>query len=66
MEFLVAAAGGFAPGKSYTTEDQAWEHMLNLNFRSLVNSLRVVVPIMIQQNFGRIVTVSTGSILHGG
>ena len=28
--------------------------------------LRPVVPVMIRQNFGRIVTVSSGAILHGG
>jgi NAD(P)-dependent dehydrogenase (short-subunit alcohol dehydrogenase family) len=28
--------------------------------------LRAVVPVMIRQNFGRIVTVSSGAILRGG
>jgi NAD(P)-dependent dehydrogenase (short-subunit alcohol dehydrogenase family) len=66
IDFLVAVAGGFAAGKTYTTEEKTWDHMFNLNFRSLVNCLRAVVPMMIQQNFGRIVTISTGSILQGG
>ncbi|MFB3923054.1 MAG: SDR family NAD(P)-dependent oxidoreductase [Terriglobia bacterium] len=66
LDFLVAVAGGFAAGKSYETDDKTWDHMLNLNLRSLINGLRVVVPVMIQQNFGRIVTISTGSILRGG
>jgi NAD(P)-dependent dehydrogenase (short-subunit alcohol dehydrogenase family) len=66
IDFLVAVAGGFAAGMSYATDEHTWDHMLNLNLRSLVNCLRAVVPMMIQQNFGRIVTVSTGSILHGG
>jgi NAD(P)-dependent dehydrogenase (short-subunit alcohol dehydrogenase family) len=66
VDFLVAVAGGFAAGKSYEADDKTWDHMLNLNFRSLVNCLRAVVPLMIQQNFGRIVTISSGSILHGG
>jgi len=66
IDFLVAVAGGFAAGKSYETDDKTWDHMLNLNLRSLINCLRSVVPTMIQQNFGRIVTISTGSILRGG
>jgi NAD(P)-dependent dehydrogenase (short-subunit alcohol dehydrogenase family) len=66
IDFLVAVAGGFAPGKSYETDDQAWDHMLDLNLRSLVYCLRFIVPAMIRQNFGRIVTISSGSILRGG
>jgi len=66
VDFLVAVAGGFAAGKSFETDDKTWDHMLNLNLRSLISCLRSVVPVMIRQNFGRIVTVSSGSILRGG
>ena len=66
VDFLVALAGGFAAGKSYETDEKTWDHMLNLNLRALVNCTRAMVPMMIQQNFGRIVTVSSGSILRGG
>ena len=66
LDFLVTVAGGFAAGKSWETDEKTWEHMLNLNLRSVLNCLHVVVPMMIEQNFGRIVTISSGSILHGG
>jgi NAD(P)-dependent dehydrogenase (short-subunit alcohol dehydrogenase family) len=66
IDHLVAVAGGFAAGKSFETEDKTWDHMLNLNLRSLIFCLRFIVPVMIRQNFGRIVTVSSGSILRGG
>jgi NAD(P)-dependent dehydrogenase (short-subunit alcohol dehydrogenase family) len=66
VDHLVAVAGGFAAGKSFETDDKAWDHMLNLNLRSLIFCLRSIVPVMIRQNFGRIVTVSSGSILRGG
>jgi len=66
VDFLAAVAGGFAAGKSYETDEKTWNHMLDVNFRSVVNCLRAVVPMMIQRNFGRIVTISTGSILRGG
>jgi len=66
IDHLVAVAGGFAAGKSFETDDQTWEHMLNLNLRHLILCLRSIVPVMIRQNFGRIVTVSSGSILRGG
>jgi NAD(P)-dependent dehydrogenase (short-subunit alcohol dehydrogenase family) len=66
IDFFVALAGGFAAGKSYETDDQTWERMIGLNLKSLVVPLRAVVPVMIGQNFGRIVTTSSGSILRGG
>jgi NAD(P)-dependent dehydrogenase (short-subunit alcohol dehydrogenase family) len=66
MDYLVAVAGGFAAGKSYETEEDTWEHMLSLNLRSVVHCLRAVAPMMMAQNFGRIVTISSGAILRGG
>jgi len=66
LDSLVCVAGGFAAGKSFETDDRAWEHMLDLNLKTIVRMLRPVVPVMIRRNFGRIVTVSSGAILHGG
>ena len=66
LDFFVALAGAFAAGKSYETDDATWEKMIDLNLRSLVVPLREVVPVMVGQNFGRIVTTSSGSILRGG
>jgi len=66
IDFLVALAGGYAGGRSFETEDATWEHMFDVNFRSLLVPLRFVVPVMIEQGFGRIVTVSSGAILRGG
>lgn len=66
IDFLVAVAGGFAAGKSYETEEATWDQMMSMNLRSLILMLRPVVPVMIQQNFGRIVTISSGAILRGG
>ena len=66
VDYLIALAGGFAAGKSYETDDPTWDKMFNLNLRSLVVPLRAVVPLMIKQQFGRIVTTSSGAILHGG
>jgi NAD(P)-dependent dehydrogenase (short-subunit alcohol dehydrogenase family) len=40
--------------------------MLEINLLSLVRALRAVVPVMVKQNYGRIVTVSSGAILRGG
>jgi NAD(P)-dependent dehydrogenase (short-subunit alcohol dehydrogenase family) len=66
IDHLVAVAGGFAAGKSFETDDKTWDQMFSLNLRSLIFCLRSVVPVMVGQNFGRIVTVSSGAILRGG
>ena len=66
LDYLVCVAGGFAAGKSFESDDKAWTHMLDLNLMSVVRMLRVVAPVMLRQNFGRIVTISSGSILKGG
>ena len=66
IDYLVTVAGGFAAGKSFETDEETWDHMLKLNLRSLISCLRSIVPVMVRQNFGRIVTVSSGSILRGG
>ena len=66
LDFLVCVAGGFAAGRSFETDDGAWDRMLDLNLLSVVRTLRRTVPAMVRQNFGRIVTVSSGAILKGG
>ena len=66
VDFLVCVAGGFAAGKSFESNDSQWAQMLDLNLMSVIRTLRAVVPVMVRQNFGRIVTVSSGAILKGG
>lgn len=66
VDYLVCVAGGFAAGKSFESDDGVWDQMLGLNLMSVVHMLRPMVPVMVRQNFGRIVTVSSGAILHGG
>jgi len=66
VDFLVCIAGGFAAGKIHETSPETWDHMLDLNLRSVYLAVRAVVPLMIRQNFGRIITTSSGAILNGG
>jgi NAD(P)-dependent dehydrogenase (short-subunit alcohol dehydrogenase family) len=63
IDFLLAIAGGFAAGKIHETSEAVWDRMLNLNLKTLFSILRPVIPVMIRQNFGRIITVSSGAIL---
>src|SRR5215472_5064972 len=62
LDFLLAIAGGFAAGKIHETSEAVWDRMLSLNLKTLFSILRPVVPVMIKQNFGRIITVSSGAI----
>jgi 3-oxoacyl-[acyl-carrier protein] reductase len=66
LDFLVCIAGGFAAGKVYETSEESWDQMFNLNLRTVYLAAHAVVPQMIRQNFGRIITTSSGAILNGG
>ena len=63
VDFLLAIAGGFGAGKVQETSEEVWDLMLKVNLRSLTCVLRPVIPTIMQQNFGRIITVSSGAIV---
>jgi NAD(P)-dependent dehydrogenase (short-subunit alcohol dehydrogenase family) len=66
VDFLVCIAGGFAAGKTHETSEENWDRMFNLNLRTVYLAAHAAVPVMIRQNFGRIITTSSGEILNGG
>jgi NAD(P)-dependent dehydrogenase (short-subunit alcohol dehydrogenase family) len=66
IDFLVCIAGGFAAGKIHETSEETWNRMFDLNLRTVYLAAHAVVPVMIKQNFGRIITTSSGAILNGG
>ena len=66
VDFLVCIAGGFAAGKIHETSEESWDRMFNLNLRTVFLAAHAVVPQMIKQNFGRIITTSSSAILNGG
>jgi len=66
IDFLVCIAGGFAAGKIHETSEEDWDRMFDVNLRTLYHAVRATVPVMIRQNFGRIITTSSGAILNGG
>jgi NAD(P)-dependent dehydrogenase (short-subunit alcohol dehydrogenase family) len=66
VDFLVCIAGGFAAGKIHETSEKNWDRMFDLNLRTVYLAAHAAVPVMIQQNFGRIITTSSGAILNGG
>jgi NAD(P)-dependent dehydrogenase (short-subunit alcohol dehydrogenase family) len=66
VDFLVCIAGGFAAGRIHETSEESWDRMFNLNLRTVYLAAHAVIPQMIRQNFGRIITTSSGAILNGG
>jgi NAD(P)-dependent dehydrogenase (short-subunit alcohol dehydrogenase family) len=66
VDFLVCLAGAFAAGKVYETSEESWDRMFDLNLRTVYLTAHAVVPLMIRQNFGRIISTSSGAILNGG
>ncbi len=66
VDYLICIAGGFAMGKIHETSEETWNQMFDMNLRTVYLAVHAVVPRMIEQNFGRIITTSSGAILNGG
>jgi NAD(P)-dependent dehydrogenase (short-subunit alcohol dehydrogenase family) len=58
VDVLCNIAGGFTMGDPvHVAGDEVWTRMFDLNVRTLVNSVRAVVPGMIERKRGKIVNV---------
>ncbi len=66
IDILVHTVGGFRMGEPvHETDVKTWELMLDLNARTLLYTAKAVVPVMIQQQSGKIITVGAGPSLEG-
>lgn len=66
IDFLVNNAGkGQRQGFTDVTPE-VWHHMMDVNLNSVFNVCHAVVPIMIEQGHGRIITISSIAALRGG
>lgn len=58
VDILANIAGGFTMGNTVaTTQDDTWDFMLNLNSRTVLNTVRAVVPGMIERRAGKIINI---------
>src|SRR5581483_10726307 len=65
-DILCNVAGGFDMGPPvHQTPDELWERMLDINVRTVLNSVRAVVPGMIAARYGKIVNVGAAAALSG-
>lgn len=66
VDALCHLAGGFRMGEAvHQTTAGNWDFLFDLNARSLVNVAAAVVPRMLAQRSGRIVTVGAAAALRG-
>jgi NAD(P)-dependent dehydrogenase (short-subunit alcohol dehydrogenase family) len=66
IDVLVNVAGGFRMGTPvHATPDEDWEFLLDINFRSMLNAVRAVVPHMLDAGGGKIVSIASASARQG-
>ncbi len=66
IDVLCNLAGGFDMGPPvHETPEPMWQHMLDLNAKSVINMARAVVPGMIASRYGKIINVAAGAGLTG-
>jgi NAD(P)-dependent dehydrogenase (short-subunit alcohol dehydrogenase family) len=66
IDVLCNIAGGFRMGAPvHETTDEIWNFLLDLNVVTMLNMVRAVVPRMLAQGGGRIVTVAANAALRG-
>lgn len=67
IDALVNIAGGFAMGPAiHEASEETWNHMLDLNAKSVFLMSRAVIPVMRRQKKGNVVNISAKTALKGG
>jgi len=62
IDILVNNAGGPPPGKCFDFSDEQYKNAFDLTLMSVVRSCRKVVPLMVQQKWGRIINIESTSV----
>ena len=66
VDILANIAGGFTMGDTVaSTSDETWDFMMNLNARTMFNTVRAVVPSMVNAGSGKIVNIGARNGLSG-
>jgi len=67
VQVLVNLVGGFFGGVAvHNMSLEEWDKIIDLNLKSVFLTCKHVLPLMQQQNAGRIINVSSQGGLHGG
>jgi len=66
IDCLVHTAGGFQMGERvHEISMESWDHLMNLNLKTLLNITRAAIPTMIQQKKGKVITIGARPALSG-
>lgn len=66
IDVLCNVAGGFRMGSPvHETSDQDWDFLLDINARSMLNTVRAVVPLMLKAGKGKVVNIAANSAQKG-
>lgn len=65
IDILINNAGVSAFGSFVTMDPQEWMHIMNVNVMGIYHITKTVLPIMIQQNCGDVINVSSTAGLTG-
>ncbi|HMO49045.1 MAG TPA: SDR family NAD(P)-dependent oxidoreductase [Rubrivivax sp.] len=66
IDVLCNIAGGFRMGQAvHQTSEASWDWLLDLNARTLLHTVRAVVPAMLRQGGGKMVNVGAAGALKG-
>lgn len=65
LDVVCHLAGVFAMGQAvHETSDRTWDHLMDLNARTLLSVAAAVVPLL-KRRGGSLVTVGAGAAMHG-
>lgn len=65
VDILVNVVGGFAYSHIKDTDEKTWDLMMDLNLKSAFLCSKRVLPRMIEQNYGKIINISSRPALKG-
>lgn len=65
IDAMLGIAGGFAMAKAHEATSADYEHMFDMNVRTLVNSVGAVLPTMLEAGRGLVLGVSAGAAVGG-
>jgi NAD(P)-dependent dehydrogenase (short-subunit alcohol dehydrogenase family) len=66
IDVLCNVAGGFRMGSPvHETSDRDWDFLLDINARSMLNTVRAVVPLMLKAGGGKVVSIAANSAQRG-
>jgi NAD(P)-dependent dehydrogenase (short-subunit alcohol dehydrogenase family) len=66
IDIAAAVAGGFHMGEPvHELPSDAWARMMDMNARTLLNTAGAVVPVMLDQGGGKIVTIGANAARQG-